>query len=211
MQARKRSIGYVTLTLLPVVVGGCALTSVLPTIAVPLILTGALARIIVQAGTPALQQGSLVFETPDAINIGRGSLEIQASAISLSSQAVGGKINTLAQQTQEACQAACADAGRDTTTCDSVCIEGKVQVTVWVAGPDDADTVCIGGTRDTYGPYLVTLDENGNGVSVSPPDVTLRPLTLELMNQGELAVCLEVSAPEAGEFLISELTANVGL
>ena len=114
-------------------------------------------------------------------------------------------------QRPEACQAACADAGRDTSTCDSVCIEGKVQITVWVAGPDAVDTVCAGGTRDTYGPYLVTLDESGNGVSVSPSHVTLQPLTLELMNQGELSVCIAVIAPDDGEVFISELTANVGL
>lgn len=102
MQARKRSIGYVTLTLLPTVVGGCALASVLPTIAVLLILTGALAQIMVQAGAPAVQPGRLSFESPDAINIGRGSLEIEAGAITLRSSTIG-KINTVAQQTQEAC------------------------------------------------------------------------------------------------------------
>lgn len=210
MQAKKRLIGYVTLTLLPIVVGGCALVSVLPTIAVPLILTGALARIIVQAGTPVVQSGRLTFESPDAINIGRGSLEIEAGAITLRSDTIG-KINTVAQQTQEACQAACEAGGLSTTTCDSVCNEGQVQVTVWVAGPDAIDTVCTGGTRDTYGPYLVTLDADGGGVSVSPSSVTLQSLTLELLNQGDLSICLEIIAPDDGEVLISELTANVGL
>jgi len=210
MQARKRSIGCVTLTLLPMAVGGCALTSIIPTIAVPLILTGALAQILVQAGTPATQSGSLSFESPDAVNIGRGSLEIQADAIRLSSSTIG-KINTLAQQTQEACLAACGTAGVDSDTCGAVCTSGQLQITVWVAGADDIGTVCTGGARDTYGPYLVTLDENGNGVSVSPSSVTLKALTLELMNQGNLSICLEVISPEDGEVLISELTANVGL
>lgn len=210
MQARKRSIGYVTLTLLPMMVGGCALTSILPTIVVPLFLTGALAQILVNAGTPTAQSGTLTFESPDAVNVGRGSLEIQASAITLRSNAPG-KVNTIAQQTQEACLAACDAAGLDSATCDAVCTANQLQITVWVAASADIDTVCTGGTRDTYGPYMVTLDDAGNGVSVSPSSVPLQSLTLALLNLGELSTCIEVVSPEDGEVLISQLTANVGL
>jgi len=208
MPKRKGLFRYTTLTLLPVTIAGCA--SVLPTIPVVLVMSGALAQIVVSAGTPVTQSGTMSIPTQDAVNIGRGSLELSPSAITLHSLGAG-KVNTLTQQAQEACLAACDGAGVDATTCDDVCSAGQLQITVWVAAAADINTVCTGGARDTYGPYMVTLDDSGNGVSVSPSSVSLQPMTIELMNAGELSMCLEVISPQDGEVLISEFTANVGL
>lgn len=210
MSTKKKLLGVVA-SITPGFLGGCAFTSLLPTVAVAVALTGAFLQIAVTAGTPSQTAGQISFSPSDGITVGRGSIELDPSVISLSAVSGGSKVSTVSQQVVDACLTACNAASVDSATCDTVCNSGACEVTVWVAAPDDEATVCTGGTRDEYGPYLVTLDDNGQGVSVDPPSVTLEPLTIQLLNAGSLSACIQVVAPTDGTVAIAGLTINVGL
>jgi hypothetical protein len=210
MRAMNRQGKQGSLILLPLVLGGCA--AVLPLIPVVVSLGGAgLATFAVVAGVPSLQSGVLNTDDSGLTDlVGRGTLELDASAVSLDSSSTSSKRGTTTQQAPT-CAEACALAGVDSTTCANVCDENQIEITVWIAAPENVGTVCTGGDRDTYGPYLVSLDENGNGTAVSPSEVDLTARTVALINAGELAACLQVIAPDDGEVLIDSLTINVGL
>ncbi len=210
MCSKKKSVGILSL-LLPVSLGGCALTAVLPTVAVVVPLVGAFLQIAVTSGTPSRTSGLITFETSDNLSVGRGSIELDPGVISLAASAVGSKVSTVAQQVVEDCQMACEDAGLDGTTCDAVCTSGACEITLWAAAPGDEETVCTGGARDEYGPFLVAIDDTGRGISVEPPTVTLQSMTIEMLNAGSLAMCVQVVAPDNGNVAVEGLIINVGL
>ncbi len=187
---------------------GC--TSVLPLIPVPVSLGGTGASAMaVTAGTPTQEKVS--FTGFDAtVTIGRGSLELDPSVISVGPGGGAGKsILATLQQDAEACAAACSAAGLADATCESVCTEGELIVTAWIGSSGELDTVCD--TGDQYGPYTVTLDDSGQGVSVTPSSVTITDNTRDLLNGGSFSLCVEAISPTDGTVFIDSVIMNVGL
>jgi len=197
------------LAVVPLAMVGC---SVIPLVSIPVSLGAtSLASFAVQAGLPAVQSTKLSIQQSDATSlIGRGTLELDPSAIKLNAGASNGKLNTTSQQ-GISCSDACLAAGVSNDQCTAVCSEQRLEIMIWIADPANEGSVCTGGERDEYGPYLVKLDENGVGTSVSPSSVDLGALTIQLIQSGQLAVCAQVIAPDDGEVLIDNLTLNVGL
>lgn len=197
------------LAVVPLALVGC---SVIPLVSIPVALGAtALASFAVQAGVPAIQSATLSVQQSDATSlIGRGTLDLDPSVITLNAGASNAKVNTTSEQ-GISCPDACLAAGVSNDRCTAVCSEQQLEITIWIADPANEASVCTGGARDEYGPYLVTLDENGVGTSVSPSSVDLGNLTIQLIQSGEMAVCAQVIAPDDGEVLIDSLTLKVGL
>jgi len=193
--------------------GGC---NVLPTVAVDVPLTGGSGTFDVQAGVPTQKSGNFAFN-PGSVSVGRGSLSIGADAVSVTPTGNGG--GKILQTTQQAvsCTDACSTAGVDGGTCSAVCGSSQLSITVRIAATDNADRVCEDGTpdseipRETYGPYLLQLDANGNVESVTPSSVTFGSLTVSLLNAGEFSVCIDVISPIDASLQIDNLIFNVGL
>ena len=189
--------------------GGC--TSVLPLIPVPVSLSGTgVAELDVSAGTPTEAKAS--FTGFDAtVTIGRGSLELDPSVISVGTANGGAGKSILAtlQQDAAACAAACSAAGVADATCTSVCTDGELIVTAWIGPADEVGTVCD--TGDQYGPYMVSLDDGGQGVSVTPSSITITENTRSLLNGGSFSLCVEAISPIDGTVFINSIIMNVGL
>jgi len=69
-------------------------------------------------------------------------------------------------------------------------------VTAWAYAQDRPDGAC--GVGDEYGEYTVGVDATNEIVSVDPAELTLQPDTIDLINAGNLAVCLRVTSPVSG-------------
>lgn len=140
-----------------------------------------------------------------------GSIELKASAISVTpSDSADNKLAAL-QQVVDDCSTACAAAEVDAAICDDVCSNGELQITAWVAELGDA-TVCDGGDNtDQYGPYVVTLDDNGQVVSVSPSSFTLTARTQTWIATAGVTLCIEVISPITGTVSIDSLVINLSL
>lgn len=193
-------------------VGGCAPL----TFEVPVALTGGSGSFDVQAGVPAQKSGSFVFN-PGSFDAGSGSLALSADDVKITPASSGsGKVISTAQQVVT-CMDACIAADVDGDTCDQVCNSSTLQVTIRIASVDNAERVCEEGTadadipRDTYGPYLLELDENGEVVSVTPSSIAFGELTVSLLNEGEFTVCIDIISPIDASITIQNLVFNVGL
>lgn len=68
-----------------------------------------------------------------------------------------------------------------------------VLLTLRVAPADAASTVCTEGIK--YGPFEITLDESSQPDSVSPDTLTATQPTLDIINLGSFAVCIEIVSP----------------
>jgi hypothetical protein len=161
---------------------GCSIAPLIP-INVPL--SGGLASYDVQADEAAKSSGTANFDT-GGIQVGRGTLELDPSAITVTpAEASSSKGNVTFQATS------------------------TLEITVWIASADLADTVCE--TGEQYGPFSVTLDENYVPTAISPSSVTLSQNTVDLLNAGEFALCIEVLSPVTGTVTINSMTLNLGL
>ena len=94
-----------------------------------------LAEFEVQAGVPSENAGTLAFD-PGGVTIGSGSLQIKSDVISVV-LADAGENKTAVQQQAVVCLDACSAAGIDQTVCQSVCDNMELEITVWVAVPED--------------------------------------------------------------------------
>jgi hypothetical protein len=65
-------------------------------------------------------------------------------------------------------------------------------LTLHVAPADAASTVCTKGTQ--YGPFEITLDESSQPDSVSPETLIASQSTLDIINFGTFAVCVEITS-----------------
>ncbi len=81
------------------------------------------------------------------------------------------------------------------------------QVTAWIAPAAQVATVCGGGEQ--YGPFTVTFDDSLNVLSVTPSSVTLSQNTVDLLNGGEISLCIEIIWPIDATVTIEQLTLNV--
>ena len=158
---------------------GCPVNPIV--IPVPLQLGDALGLFQVEAGVPSELAGTTSFDT-GGINIAAVNLEIDPSVVTFTPADAQAK-SRLAQ------------AGGTT-----------IVVTAWLAPAADVNTVCGGGTQ--FGPFTVTLDANNNVTSISPSNIDLAP-AIDLLNQGEVALCLRVESPISGTVRIETLTLNL--
>lgn len=184
------------------VVGGCA--SLLPTVPVTVPLGSDLGQFDVQAGVPQQKSGT-VNVGEFSVEAGSGNIEIPLDTITVSSGNGGGKL-LLPQQQTSACSEACTGAGVDSATCDQVCTQSELLITVWIG--EDVGNVCVAG--DEY-QATVALDDNGNPTSISVSPSQLTSSTIALLNSGSFAICVEVLSPISGQVFIDELTFNLGL
>lgn len=97
--------------------------------------------------------------------------------------------------------------GKGTTTYQA---GGSFTITAGIAAGDEVDTVCDDPV-DEYGPFTVTLDEDGNVESISPSSVDIESTTIDLINAGEISVCLTVTSTVDGTVTIEALSLNLGL
>lgn len=189
--------------------GGCA--NLIPEQEVPFNLDSDLGEFQVGPGAPVQKTGTLRFD-PGEFPIGRGSLEIDPSVISVALSDNGGnKLFAAAQDVNDiqTCLDACGVAGVDAARCANVCENNELDVTVWLGSTDEPDAVCE--AADRFGPFRVTLDENFVPVSVTPASVTLPDQVIGLLESGELRVCIQVIAPIDGTVIIDKLIFSVGL
>ncbi len=165
--------------------GGCA--SLIPLQPVSFDLNGGAGLVLqTQPGTTAKQSLRLQFD-PSGINIGRGNMQINANAVEFAPADAGNGKGLAAFQTGNL----------------------VLDVTARVAASSALETVCDDG--ESYGPYRVTLNEEFFVVSVSPAAINLTQTTINLINGGDFALCLEVSSPVAGTVTIYSLVLNLGL
>lgn len=65
------------------------------------------------------------------------------------------------------------------------------------------------GEGDTYGPYTVGVDADGQATSIDPNELDLLPDTIDLINTGNIAICLRVESPVSGTIRIREMRFNL--
>ena len=181
-------------TMVTTIIGGSMLVaaslagcqSLIPTQPVTFDLQTALSQFEVEANVPTQNTGTGQWGDLEGITIGRGSLQVDPSAITIiPADTSSGKGSVNLQQTS------------------------TLVITVWVGPLEDEDTVCS--TGEQYGPYTFTLDENLVPIAVEPETVTLTQSTLALLNAGEFSLCIEVVSPVDGTVVIASLTFNLGL
>lgn len=163
--------------------GGCP--NAIPTQEVPFTLSQGLGDFEVTAGTPT-EKSRLVTLESSGITLGRGSLEIDPSVITVTPATDGGGKIQLSQQGTS-----------------------NLEVTAWVGTVDELTTVFE--TGDEYGPYTVTLDANHVPVSVSPGSVNLTDKTIDLLNDGQFSLGLRVVSPVTGSVSIESIIFNLGI
>lgn len=138
-----------------------------------------------QAEVPVEHTGTYSLADP-GVTIGSGSLAIPVSVVSFTpADTSGGKGAVNLQQI------------------------GTIEVTAWIASPDELDTVCGGG--EEYGPFTIALDENSVPVSISPSSITLTQNTLSLLNGGEFTLCIRAVSTVDGILEIELLRFRFGL
>lgn len=165
--------------------GGCA--SLIPLQPVAFDFNGGNGLVLqTQPGTTAKQSLRLQFD-PGGINIGRGNMQINPSAVEFTPADAGNGKGLATYQTGDLI----------------------LDVSARVAAASALETVCDEG--ESYGPYRVTLDEEFNVVSISPATISLTQTTIDLINGGDFALCLEVASPVAGTVTIFSLVLNLGL
>jgi hypothetical protein len=134
----------------------------------------------VQAGEPSENRGTGTFDLQGA-TVAAGTVSLTPEVVTVTAEEAGaGKMNVALQ------------AGE------------PLVVTVRIADIDELETVCDDGEQ--YGPFEVTLDENNVPVSITPSEVDLSENTVDLINSGEISLCLRVVSPVSGTVTITRLT-----
>lgn len=181
----------------------------------------AIASYTLKAGVPAQAFATISgFSTP--LLIGNGSLTIDPGAISLTPTSTNKKLETLMQSTCSAVDAAeafiasCLSSGSSQAECEAQVTQtvldclgntNTLEITGWIH--DDAGTLFTDG--DKYGPYLVTFDENGQGLTVSPNSIELTENTIALFNGGSFVVGFKLVIGQDATITVDSFTVNVGL
>jgi len=177
-------------TVLLVLVGGVQIAgcqSLIPLVAVPVSLSAKQSQIDLVAGDQSVTCDTINFVSNSSFTIGRGTFEIDPSALSFIT------IETTPTGKSLAAQA----------------IENTIMFTAFIAPATAGDTAVDVG--DMYGPYTIVLDNNFQPVSVSPSAITLTQETVDLLNAGSFSLCLQIDSSVSGAFAISTVTLNLGL
>gem|GEM_PF-6199507 len=196
------TLGFVS-TILSVLPGCSAIT-----IPVPVSLTEAgVGSFDVMAGVPANAKANFSFTLEQRGGSGRLSIDPANVSIQPTNTATG-KVSALTFQEQNACLDACSSAGVAADTCDTVCTQGELLVTIWIGSQDAIAADCASGDQFVF---YVVLDASGNATSVSVAPTSLPQSTLDLLNGGSFGACVEVLSPIDGTVVVDTLTFNVGL
>ena len=181
----------------------------------------AIASYTLKSGVPTQASATISgFSSP--VTIGNGSLTIDPSAISLTPTSGNKKLQTLMQTTcnavdvAEAFMVTCLDSGSSQAECEAQVTQtvidclgniNTLEITGWIH--NEAGTLFTDG--DKYGPYLVTFDENGQGVSVTPSSIELTDNTVALLNAGSFAIGFKLVIAQDATITVDSFTVNVGL
>lgn len=80
-------------------------------------------------------------------------------------------------------------------------------VTYRVGAASEADTVCETGIA--YGPFTVSLDANDQPASINPPTSALTSASVEVINTGQFALCVQVMSPRRAMVAVGNLAVDV--
>jgi hypothetical protein len=165
-----------------VMVVGCPAPIQLPPIEVPL--GSSLGEFELQADVPKQLSGTTAINT-GGTTVANGTLQLDPSAITIT-PAESAKV----RQAQTA--------GTNTAV-----------VTVRVASADAVSTVCDEGEQ--YGPFTIEFDDDYVVQSVTPSQVTLSQNTVDLLNAGQISLCIEAVMSIDGTISIGSLVIQVGI
>lgn len=157
---------------------------------------------------------------------GRGTLEFDPTNFTIVRGS--GKARATTQQVTGLCSeqaaslvAACTDAGTDSAACADQGVQslasclsdaGQIEIRTWVSAFDATVPACESGDGvDTYGPYVIELDDSDNVVSISGSPRTLQPDTLTWLDTVGARVCIQVVAGFTGQVIINEFSLSLGL
>lgn len=212
-------VGLVVLSLWQVM--GCAP----PTIPVPVAVGGtAVGEYTLEGGVAKRQSISINFDSP--VTIGTGSFALDPSKIQVVSANTGGGKQRVAAQVQSCSEQveadglfdACVAGGSTEEDCseqvrqailDCLGDGSTLEITAWIGSPAQLDTIFE--TGDRYGTYRVTLNEAGQGVSVSPSSIQLADRTIGLLNAGQFSIGFELIFGENATVVVDSFTLNLGL
>ncbi|MEK6798649.1 MAG: hypothetical protein AABZ12_06780 [Planctomycetota bacterium] len=205
MTRNVRTLTLLSLTFVLFQLPGCSKSAIQIPVPISLANTG-LNEFDVAAGVPKELSGAFSFDAP--LKIGSGSLEIAADSIRIEPSNNGQGKRPATQQVIADCADACAGAGVDSATCDSVCSQNVLHVHVWIGDADAITANCEDG--DEY-MFLVQLDDGGVPTSISASPSSLNAATILRLNNGEFGACISIISPIDGTVFIDDLIFNVGL
>lgn len=140
----------------------------------------------IEAGTSKRLRGTAEIPTA-SLAATAGTLRLDTSSITFTpadqSDQTGGKI-TPQQQTAN-----------------------TIEITISLAGSNQQDTVCEEGQM--FGPFLITLDEDLQPVSVTPSSVVLTDDTIALLNTGSVTLCVDILSTISGTIRINNFIFNL--
>ncbi|MBU0730791.1 MAG: hypothetical protein KKE17_11000 [Proteobacteria bacterium] len=79
-------------------------------------------------------------------------------------------------------------------------------LTARIGSSSDLAIVCNDGAA--YGPFVISVDDSNDPVSVEPATVTANPSTVQLINAGAFTICLQITSPVSGSLSASDLKVN---
>lgn len=215
------TIGVAGLATITLQVAACNLVPV--TVEVPLQLGNPTFDTV--AGVPTTK--TIQFGAADSpLSPGRGTLEFDPANITIvrgsgKARATTQQVTGLCSEAADSSVTACIVNGTDSATCESdgvqtlaTCLSdaGQIEIRTWVSAFGSTAPACASGEGvDSYGPYVITLDDNDNVVSISGSPRTLLPNTLTWLDTVGTRVCIEVVAGFTGQVLISEFSLELGL
>ncbi len=189
MKNRTWVMGSATVALVGGIVGGCVATtrsggtgSGNGAVPVAISLNGEVAAFNVTAGAPT--EKTILIDLPVLdFTVSGGTFALAPDVISFEEAGAGGKGRVAAQ------------AG-----------PFDFDVTGFVFSRDPLGAC---GDGDTYGPYTLSVDADGQATSVDPSELELLPDTIDLINAGNIAICLRVESPVTGTIRIRDMRFNL--
>lgn len=164
-----------------VMITGCPVPLPSPPIEVPL--GSSLGEFELEADVPKQLAGTTTVDTLGTTVV-NGTLQIDPSAITIS-------------PTQSA-KARQAQVGGTNTA----------EVTVRIASAAEVSTVCSDG--ELYGPFTIEFNDDYVIQSITPSQVTLSQNTVDLLNSGQISLCIEAVMTIDGTISIASLVIQVG-
>jgi len=152
---------------------------------IPFDLPASLGSFDVVAGEPSENAGLVVFDPVD-FDLGHGRIALRPEDITFTPDPQDDDKGRVSFQTSI-----------------------SLQITAFVAAPEDLATVCVDGEQ--YGPFEVKLDAFLFPTSVSPSGLPLSSETLALIGSGGISFCLRVVAPVNGTVLVEGIPMTLGL
>lgn len=86
-------------------------------------------------------------------------------------------------------------------------VDNTIEITISLAAPDEQDTVCDEGQM--YGPFVFTLGEDLQPLSVTPSSVDLTDETIDLLSTGSISLCVDILSTVSGTITINNFIFNL--